>query len=338
MSDHYLPVLRRLRGLKPAAGWRGWRACCPVHKGGRERRPSLSAWVGRNGGLLLRCHSCRASIGEICQALGVTLGDLFPPDSRPARPWKPRVKPVIVATYDYVAADGELLYQKVRYQPKSFGFRHPGPAGGPEWLSGLGGRPHVPYRLPELLAWFAEQDRRQAAWKDYRPGWCWITEGEKDCDALWALGLAATTSDGGAGCWPEDFGELFVGRKVAIVPDNDEPGRKHAQLVAGNLAWHGAGAVRVVKSLHAGAFVGHDVSDWLASWPRGVKPDFIREALLKHLVYTRPTWGTPKRKEGTTDGEADGEPRNWGEAPDEDAGEVRGDAADRPHAEGAARV
>ena len=59
-----------------------------------------------------------------------------------------------------------------------------------EMAAGLSllGVERVPYRLPELLN--AAPDTT-----------VFVCEGEKDCDALHALGLIATTNPGGAGKW-----------------------------------------------------------------------------------------------------------------------------------------
>ena len=44
-----------------------------------------------------------------------------------------------------------------------------------------------------------------------------------------ALGLTATCSSGGAGHWPEHFRPYFQGASIIVLPDNDAPGREHAQ-------------------------------------------------------------------------------------------------------------
>jgi hypothetical protein len=54
----------------------------------------------------------------------------------------------IVAEYDYVSEDSEVLYQVVRFQPKRFAQRRPDGNGGWRWKGPDGA---VPYRLPELL-------------------------------------------------------------------------------------------------------------------------------------------------------------------------------------------
>ena len=62
-----------------------------------------------------------------------------------------------------------------------------------------------------------------------------IVEGEKDADSMAAIGLTATCNVGGAGNWQKELNQYFKGKNVTIIPDNDEPGRKHARIVADNL-------------------------------------------------------------------------------------------------------
>ena len=105
--------------------------------------------------------------------------------------------------------------------PCEFRQRRPDGRGGSVW--GLRGVERVPYRLPELLG--AVADRL-----------VFIPEGEKDADNLVKLGLVATCNSEGAGKWRPHFARYFVGRDVVILPDNDDPGRKHAASVTSNLA------------------------------------------------------------------------------------------------------
>ena len=147
--------------------------------------------------------------------------------------------------YDFRDENKELLYQTVRYEPKDFRQRRPDGQGGWDWK--LNGTPRVPYRLPELLT--TNQFRTVL-----------IVEGEKDCDRLAGLGLTATTNSGGAGKWRDEYNQYFAGRKVAILPDNDEPGRRHAQQVAESLQTVGA-SVKIVEL--PGIPEKGDVSDWL---------------------------------------------------------------------------
>jgi hypothetical protein len=180
-----------------------------------------------------RCDVCGAAGGyvSLARALGIdTCSDT-------GERW-------IVATYDYLDERGELLYQVVRYDPKAFRQRQPAGKGG--WLYNLHGARRVPYRLPELLAAPAGAP-------------VFVVEGEKDVDALRVLGLTATCNPGGAGKWRADYNEHLRGRHIVLIPDGDEPGRRHADDVVRHLL-PGAASVRRLELPGA-----KDVSDWLAA-------------------------------------------------------------------------
>ncbi len=88
----------------------------------------------------------------------------------------------------------------------------------------------------------------------------WVCEGEKDADRLGSYDLVTTTNPMGAGKWRDEYSETLCGRAVAILPDNDEPGRKHAREVAQSLQGK-AVSVKVVEL--PGLPQKGDVSDWL---------------------------------------------------------------------------
>jgi hypothetical protein len=150
----------------------------------------------------------------------------------------------IVATYDYRAETGALLYQAVRYEPKGFKQRRPDDRGG--WIWKLGDVPRALYRLPELLA---APDRV-----------VFVPEGEKDVDRLRSLGLLATCNSEGAGKWRPDFAKFFAGRHVVVLPDYDDPGRQHADQVIANILPY---AKQVRRLELPGLPLKGDVSDWL---------------------------------------------------------------------------
>jgi AAA domain len=137
--------------------------------------------------------------------------------SKSARPSSP-----IVATYDYVDGVGDLIYQVVRKADKSFSQRRPDGGGG--WIYDLDGVAPTLYHIDEVMASPGET--------------IWVCEGEKDTDRLRAFGLKATCNSGGAGKWPDDKSHRLRGRKVVILPDHDEVGRKHADSVAQSLRPH----------------------------------------------------------------------------------------------------
>ncbi|MGY2052944.1 AAA family ATPase [Methylobacterium sp. JK268] len=160
----------------------------------------------------------------------------------------------IVATYDYQDETGALGFQVVRMEPKTFRQRRrPGPGDDPStirdgWVWSVKGVRLLPYRLPELAEAIALERV------------VFIVEGEKDVDALALRGIPATCNPMGAGKWADDLNEHFVGADVVIVPDNDDAGAKHRDLVAGKLA----GVAARVRSLDLpGLGPKGDISDWL---------------------------------------------------------------------------
>lgn len=155
----------------------------------------------------------------------------------------PPVKRKEVAKYNYVDETGTLLFQVVRFEPKDF--RQRCPVDG-HWSWSVKGVRKVPYRLRELLGAVDAT--------------VYIVEGEKDVDRLMPLGLTATCNAGGAGKWSAELSEFFRERRVVILPDNDEPGRKHAAKVSAALTAVGA----MVRVIHLpGLPEKGDVSDWL---------------------------------------------------------------------------
>lgn len=198
--------------------------------------------------------------------LWLKLADLMPLK----QPKKGRAK--TVATYDYLDQAGTLLYQVCRMLPKGFRQRAPAPGGGWTWQTKDVRK--VPYRLPELIA--ADRERPVC-----------LVEGEKDCDGLAKLGFVTSTSPGGACKWRDEYNQFFDGRSVAILPDNDDAGRKHAQQIA--RALHSVAQRVVVVELPDLPPKG-DVSDWLAGGGTAEQ--------LHHLIESAAPWSpsadTPK--------------------------------------------
>ena len=154
----------------------------------------------------------------------------------------------ITKEYRYEDEKGELLYEVVRYEPKGFSQRRPDGKDG--YIYNMQGVRRVLYKLPELIATPLDVP-------------VFIVEGEKDVDRLMSLNLPATTNPGGAGKWLPDYNEYFRARRVAIIADNDEPGRRHAQRVAESI--YGIAASVKIIELPGPSQRGYDVSDWLDS-------------------------------------------------------------------------
>jgi hypothetical protein len=215
----------------------GWRAKCPAHE---DTHPSLMIGEGRKGDVLLTCHAgCTPE--AIVHALGLTLRDLFADAENGATAPLGRV----VAHYDYEDAAGTVVYRIVRYAPKTFRPQHLDGLGG--WVTGMNGGKALLYHLPEVLAAVPAGKR------------IWIPEGEKDVEALRALGKVATCNPFGAGKWRPEYTESLRGADVVLIPDKDEAGHAHMKQVAAAL--DGVARRVVIRE----AAIGKDVSDHLAA-------------------------------------------------------------------------
>ena len=218
MTEHLARVIGALErhGCHPRRE-RGdqWRANCPGPRHSRgDLRPSLGV-RGLPDKVLLNCFVCaRAGKAEILKVLGLSPSDLFAPSSAPHRPPQRRRRRS-TQTYPYEEIDGRLLAQKHRYEPKTFRWRSPNADGSSRWGKAEG---VTLYRLPHLI------DRRLVL----------VLEGEKAVGALTMLGFVATCPPSGSTTWNEAYTEGLwrAGAHVVVVlPDNDRPGREHAQRV-----------------------------------------------------------------------------------------------------------
>lgn len=209
--------LRLLRGVSQKSGY--YMAKCPAHD---DKKASLSITKGDDGKILLHCHAgCPTE--SICESLGLTMKDLFD------EPVKAQEAAQIVATYDYTDLSGDLLLaQKLRKSDKTFAWRRPDGRGG--WEYNRKGLNLLPYNAANIGGSKA----------------VYLVEGEKDVNTLKRIGKAAVSLPDGAGSkWKDSYAEVFKGKHVAIIEDNDEPGRKFAEMAAGKL--HGnAASVRIL--------------------------------------------------------------------------------------------
>jgi putative DNA primase/helicase len=249
--------IARALGGQPSGS--GWVAHCPAHD---DQKSSLSI-SQNNGKVLLHCHAgcSQEAVIAALKARGLWGGNGEGPSH-------------IVKEYDYVDENGTLLYQSVRFEPKDFRQRRPDGNGGWEWS--LKGTRRVLYRLPEVI---------QAVSKG-QP--VFIVEGEKDVERLRSEFLFATCNAGGAQKWRDEYSENLRGAKVVVIADNDPPGRKHVQQVAGSLVKVGA-KVKVIDL--PGLPDKGDVSDWLVG--------HTREDLLQ-VVKETPVWEPAEEGESET--------------------------------------
>jgi hypothetical protein len=125
-----------------------------------------------------------------------------------------------IAHYDYVDEADDLLFQVVRYEPKTFRQRRKDETG--KWSWSVKGVRVVPYRLPELMETIANGHT------------VFVVEGEKDVDNLGTIGITATCNPGGVGKWRDDMSAFFHDADVVILQDNDP----QAKTPDGELRWH----------------------------------------------------------------------------------------------------
>jgi AAA domain len=260
MSDVVDALLERLEHVKRRGA--GWQARCPAHE---DRHPSLSIGVGDDGRALVKCHA-GCTVDAVLAALGLESRDLFPQDHRHDG--------AIVDAFPYHDADGRLLFEAVRFEPKDFALRRPNGAGG--WVWNLGRTPRQVYRLPEVREAVAARERA-----------VWITEGEKHADLLRRRGRVATTNPMGAGKWNQPaYADALAGAaRVIVLADDDTPGRDHADEVARSLAGR-VGELKVVELYPRGESK-RDVVDFYADADTPEDADRQLAALVEQApVYT----------------------------------------------------
>lgn len=232
-------LLSQLENVKQT-GSDKWQALCPAHG---DKDPSLSISF-KDGKILLNCFA-GCGYKNILAAVGLEPKDLFLENAT--------MKRDLVKTYDYCDEKGKLLFQACRYEPKDFRQRRPDGKGG--WIYNLKGIRRVLYKLPEILL----HDR------------IFIVEGEKDADALWGIGLAATTCPMGAGKWKSEYNESLRNKDVILIPDSDDQGRKHMDEVALGLKGH-AKSISIINLPS-----GKDVYDWLENLSDSLYPNELLE-------------------------------------------------------------
>lgn len=278
-------IAKSLRG----GGRLRWSAKCPAHD---DEHSSLSIDVGLQGKLLVKCHAPHGcSFDGIVRALSLSETDFFPPSEK--RTMSEGRK--FATSYDYRDETGELLFQCVRMEPKSFYQRRRNRQydaklprdrdKNPEFINDLEGVRLVPYRLNELLAAIKEEPKRAVL----------LCEGEKDCDLLWSIGIVATCNPMGALKWRKEYSAFLKGCNVIIIPDEDPvdatvgfaAGLKHAEEIAESLRGI-AGTIRVLRLPVEKPK--DDVSSWwLQESIRKVQPDQRKQNLID-MARHAPEW------------------------------------------------
>jgi putative DNA primase/helicase len=129
----------------------------------------------------------------------------------------------MVGRLQYRNPDGSFVLNKDGKPKKTFRQKRPDPGRPGQWIHNVDGVRIVPYKLPELL---------EAIGNDH---FVVIVEGEAKADLLWSWNVPATCCAMGAGKWKQAHAEFLRDANVVILPDNDEPGRDHADTVGASL-------------------------------------------------------------------------------------------------------
>lgn len=251
-------VLSRLPDHRATAD--GFKARCPAHD---DTNPSLSIRQSQDGAVLVKCFAgCPSE--RIASGLGLRMADLFPVPHEPAWPVRqhassrpePRhfssAKQAIDAygrgqpdrQWAYVDETGEAVGHTLRWNTDSGKDIRPVARFPDGWRHAAMPSPRPLLNLPTLAT-------------AHEPV-IYVAEGEKCVDALTALGLSATTSAGGSQAARLTDWTPLAGRRVTVIPDNDEAGRQYADAVRDIL--DGLGANVSVLYLD-GLSAGDDVAD-----------------------------------------------------------------------------
>jgi len=213
-------------GLSKGAKVRNGMVSCPAHD---DFEPSCKISRGHNETPLFKCHGgcSQEEIMAALQELGLWGG-------KPIEGIEPRQRSVAKKQHskkkysspapwerpkkhenEYRDENGKLSYQNVEFSDglnPRFMRRMPDPDNQGRWVWRLDGLPPLPFMLPELIE--SKSD-------------IFIAEGEKDVRSLQSIGVTATSLGSASGSWHKSFVKWFSGRKVFLIPDNDNPGRKH---------------------------------------------------------------------------------------------------------------
>ncbi len=284
-AGNWVPAYERFLSLEPSG--KEYVALCPFHN---DSTPSLTVEpaTGR-----FYCHGCKAGgdflkfyglkhglsmnggfrqiLEGICRDFGIEATDGHQAHKKDHQAQKERG--TRSKTYDYTDQAGKMLFQVVRFEPKNFSQRRPDGKGG--WIWSVKDLELVPYRLPEVLG--ATE--------------VLVVEGEKDCQTAARLGFTATCNPMGAGKWRAEYSDHLKGKKVVLIPDNDQPGREHMNQVAASLTGKAA-SVKLLDLSHdwPGLPEKGDLSDWAEHYG----DDVGAAERLASLVEGAPEYSPPK--------------------------------------------
>jgi 5S rRNA maturation endonuclease (ribonuclease M5) len=239
VESYYQYKLDQADNRKSIKTTNGMKSCCPLCKSSRQ-----TFEVNTKSGAF-HCHACsaRGKFVAFEKALAMAQGYEISQSEAHKRVVEALracgVTDVTLATpeeeYSYSNADGEVLYEVVRFPGKKFKTRKVDKAG--DYVYRSLGLPKLLYRLPWVMA----------------ANTICVVEGEKDAESLMRLKLKdsegndieATTNSHGAGKWKPAHTMHLKGKRVILIGDNDSRGIAHMDDVQDALS-EVAEVVRVV--------------------------------------------------------------------------------------------
>lgn len=254
-------ILSHFPGKHTKAGKNSYRVKCPCHNGSSDN--SLSLMFLSDKVLIHDFGGCDTE--SILGCVGLSWSDIgcaARKDQKEA--WRSRLEygqkkkygetAHIVAIYDYIDERGVYLYSKIRIEWNTDGKRQKKTPyihidyATDSYSWGAGTDERVLFYLPSLLR---ALDRKEAVA---------ICEGEKDAVTLRKAGWNVTTP-GGSDDWKKEYAKYFVGARVFIFPDNDNPGMKFCKQVMNSLRDYAHSVCVVPTSEESGG----DVTDYFQS-------------------------------------------------------------------------
>ena len=289
-------ILNKFNGIKKCGNQ--YKAICPAHN---DKEASLSIkYNSVKNKTEIYCHA-GCGIESIMTSVGLGLSNLYYDSNRLISRSSTRK---IVDEYLYKSKNGENLFIKVRYEPKSFAQKR---IIGEDTVWGLEDDDY--YETFPGSKNYSKKKRDGAKYKHFsgvepvlynvsmliksieKGEQVFIVEGEKDVENLKKIGLTATcnfdgaSSDKGKSKWRAEYNEDLKGANVIIIPDNDSGGKAHAASIAKALS----GITETIKLVNLPNLLEkQDVSDWL-------QLEGNDKVKLLELVENTPIWTSEKK-------------------------------------------
>lgn len=131
---------------------------------------------------------------------------------------------------------------------------------GGKWINGN------PNQMKSLIPIYRYRDVRAAISRNEQ---IFIVEGESTADALWEMGIAATTTIGGSGGYSNygNYQEDLKGARLVLSPDRDELGIKYMSNFERDFSsqiegWYLAGSLGLWQNPQGGMDIGDDITDY----------------------------------------------------------------------------